>query len=166
MVLFLATVSSAGLSAQKREFDNRFEGAFIKDGNPQFKLTGVLRAPVDFTPQVSIWVKFFLPPGKSPDSGVQIEAQELVDLHAYFMQSKSFAVTAGAWNRFGPWPAGDVLVPQEIEAANLSVTASYVDDTGTRVYLRSLRGETAFRLQTPTHSNLGLHRTFILCRKP
>jgi hypothetical protein len=142
MLLYLAAITSASLSAQKQEFDNRFEGAFINNGNGKFEVIGVLRAPVEFTPQESIWVKFSLPPGKLPDAGVQIEAQELVDLHAYFMKSKSFTVTAGTWNRFGPWPASAVLAPKEIEPANLTVTASYVDDTGTRIYLPVLaRGD-------------------------
>jgi hypothetical protein len=168
LTFLFAASGSLGAFAQKQEFGNRFEGAFLNNGNDEFKVIGVLRAPVEFAPSELIWVKFFLPPGKVPGSGVQIESQELIDLHAYFMQSKSFPLTADTWNRFGPWPAKDVLVPQQIESTNISVTASYVDDAGTRIYLPALvRGDAlspsnSYTFQFRVASNIHSLKKFLI----
>lgn len=122
------------MEAQKQDFGNRFEGAFVNDGNPDLDVLGFLRTPVEFGPAETISVTFYLPVVSS-SAGVLIEAQELVKSHAYFMQSKPFPLKAGGWNSFRPWPAKDVLIPLDIDAANLAVSASYIDEAGRRVYL-------------------------------
>ena len=121
--------------SQKHEFSNRFEGAYQNQGNTDLDIIGVLRSPISFNSPSMLSVRFFLPTTGLVTDKVLVEAQEITQSRNYFMQSKSFSVRTTDWNAFTPWPSSDVIDPLGVTPQNLAVTASYIDQSGTRVYL-------------------------------
>jgi len=122
-------------AAQKHEFGNRFEGSYQNQGNTDLDIIGVLRSGIAFTSPSTLSVKFFLPTTGLATDKVLVEAQEIAQSRNYFMQSKSFSLHAADWNAFTPWPSSDVIDPLGVAPQNLAITASYIDQSGTRVYL-------------------------------
>jgi len=122
-------------AGQKHEFSNRFEGSYQNQGNTDLDIIGVLRSPISFNSPSTLSVKFFLPTTGLATDKVLVEAQEITQSRNYFMQSKSFPVHGANWNEFTPWPSGDIIDPLGVAPQNLTVTASYIDGSGTRVYL-------------------------------
>jgi len=136
--LFLCVCLGASVhiaSGQKHEFGNRFEGSYQNQANTDLDIIGVLRSPILFNSPSTLSVKFFLPATGLATAKVLVEAQEITQSRNYFMQSKSFPVRTTEWNAFSPWPTTDVIDTLGVAPQNLAVTTSYIDQSGTRVYL-------------------------------
>jgi hypothetical protein len=136
LVFCLCLSASVRFAAgQKQEFSNRFEGSYQNQANTDLDVIGVLRSSISFNSPSTLSVKFFLPATGLATDKVLVEAQEITQSQNYFMQSKSFPVRSADWNVFTPWPSRDVIDPFRVVPQNLAVTVSYVDQSGTRVYL-------------------------------
>ncbi len=136
-------------AGQKHEFSNRFEGSYQNQGNTDLDIIGVLRSPISFNSPSTLSVKLFFPTTGLATDKVLVEAQEITQSRNYFMQSKSFSVRTADWNAFTPWPSSDVIDSLGVAPQNLAVTASYIDQSGTRV-LPSCRCK-YWRRSSPEH---------------
>ena len=135
LVFVPSTPMKESAVGQRHEFSNRFEGSYQNQANTELEIIGVLRSPISFHSPSVLSVEFFLPATGLSKDNVLVEAQEITQSRNYFMQSKPFSVHDSDWNTFTPWPSGDVIDPLGVEEHNMTVTVSYLDRSGTRIYL-------------------------------
>lgn len=111
-----------------RDFDNRREGTTIKqDALEDLALVSVHRyvQPFDSSApmNVTLKVRFYVPPEIPDPSKVFVEAVELQDSFHYFMEAKPVKWKTGQWNVFAPWPTKDVIDSLPVHSDNLGVRA-------------------------------------------
>jgi hypothetical protein len=142
--LFVAMMTAAFCgrisAAQMNDFSNRSEGTWSPHADADMQLLGVIRSRINFAPNSTLRVHFFLPPDlpgqvSKNASTVSVDAREIIQTRNYYMHSKARQWQVGAWNDFGPWPTADFLDTSGIQPANLAVLASCGLDDGSRVYL-------------------------------
>ena len=131
----LATLASSvacpGLAhAELTDFGNRLEGTLNRGFTEnEVELVAFTGSPINYslnTPaNLEVW--FF-----GSAAGVTIRAKELSPRLFYSMESKPGKWTDGVWNRFGPWPTKDKLIPVGVPANNLGVVV-WIDESAGRV---------------------------------
>lgn len=118
--------------SQLKDFGNREEGTADRNfTEADVELVSFMRSPLTYptSPAKDLELSFF---GSS--SKLVIVAQELMPKKFYAMRSKPGKWTAGAWNRFGPWSTGDVLLKLGISSGNVGVVA-WLDEDAREVAL-------------------------------
>jgi len=123
LVALLSSLQSSaqGVRSPQHERANRFEGLVglpisgpNRPGLDLISFTGFFES---FTGNVDLRIGFFLP-SQAP---VQIVAQELAEDRFYRMESKPGDWAPNEWSVFGPWPTGDVIIPDKVRPSNIGV---------------------------------------------
>ena len=116
-----AVFTAQDFKSAKYEFVNRYEGLLdlpiAGPDRPGLDLVSFVGSFEPFSSNVDLVVDFFLPPAAQP----RLVAQELAADRFYRMEAKPGGWTPGIWHRFGPWPAGDVILPRRVRTANIGV---------------------------------------------
>lgn len=106
---------------ERHDLGNRYEGPLevpvSKSGLELLSFVGY-QEEIERGVELTVW--FYLP----MEAPATVHARHLKETTRYFMKSKPVYWHAGEWNRFGPWPTGDVLDPEEIDGWDVGV---YVD---------------------------------------
>ena len=124
LAIAAAALEGGSQDLRSAPFDrgNRYEGLVgLPIGGPSrpgldlLSFTGYFEA---FTGNVDLQVRFFLPPW-APQA--RVVAQELTQDRFYRMESRERRWPSNAWATFGPWPTGEVIIPQNVRPSNIGV---------------------------------------------
>jgi hypothetical protein len=126
VLLLTGSVSSEGKYAYTERGKNRWEGVKkVPSSSLDLRIVSFLayRENFNFASEQNIKVKLYVPSKES----VFITASEIVPVRNYYMKPLKNTWGAG-WQLFSDWPAADVLIPLQIEPAQLGLVGRISQD--------------------------------------